>query len=427
MSGSLSDRLRELEDESSQWLHNQSRQTPRSLAELEQAGRDAWNAATRAGVDLAGRTPQELRALGARVLAARGNLTGAGASHGVGQIQGRQPAPADGAIGIAKPSFIDDGRWNALMQADAAVRGAANTLTFGGADHFAAAMDALTGGGVDGWYDRYKADLGLERARNQYDAANRPTAQKIGQMGGTLLGLGLAVPESQAIGFGARLPGAAPLTGREITLLLGAGAGAGVASQTASDMATGQTSSFGDKVAAAAGGATNVAALPLGPGRAGALGGWVTSAGQDLFNGRPIDWGRAGQSAMAGGLLGDVAGDVGTSAADGLSSAAKGRLGETLGNLRSAIGGEPRQWAPKARDYLADGSYWYPDGLSGTTRFEDKFGYKAELSPNQTQAQATLGSNFKLFHFLPDDIGWMASVPAATFGQQIINSPDASH
>jgi hypothetical protein len=129
---------------------------------------------------------------------------------------------------------------------------------------------------------------------------------------------------------------------------------------------------------------------------------------------------------MAGGLLSDLAGTIGTSAANDLSMAAKGRLGETLGDLRSTISGQPRQWAPKARDYISPDTYWYPDGLSGTTRFEDKFGFGAELSPNQTQAQTALGPDFKLFHFIPDDIGRMASVPAGAFGQQAASGSNPS-
>jgi hypothetical protein len=84
-----------------------------------------------------------------------------------------------------------------------------------------------------------------------------------------------------------------------------------------------------------------------------------------------------------------------------------------MGDIRSAINGNRREWTPKSRDYLADGSYWYPDGRSGSIRFEDKFGYGAELSPNQVSAQAELGPDFQLNHFTPDDVGRLLSVPAS--------------
>jgi hypothetical protein len=281
------------------------------------------------------------------------------------------------------------------MQADAAVRGAANVLTFGGADHFAAGMDALVGGGFDHWRQRYDANLAQERARDRYDALNRSSAQAAGQVGGTLLGLGLVGPADGALAVAPRLPGAAGLTGREATAVLGAGAMTGLGMQTASDIAAGgRRSSFGDKAGAALGGAAGAAALPLGPGRAGAVGGWVTPAAQDVFNGRPISLDHAGESAIAGDLFGGLAGRIGTGAANGLSSSAKGRLGEAMGDVRGTINGQRRVWAPKSRDYIAEDDYWYPDARSRSTRFEDKFGYGAELSPNQARAQAVLGLPF---------------------------------
>src|SRR5258708_17654658 len=188
----------------------------------------------------------------------------------------------------------------------------------------------------------------------------------------------------------------------------------GLGMQTASDIAAGgRRSSFGDNAGAAFGGAAGAAALPFGPGRAGAVGGWVTSAAQDVFNGRPISLDRAGESAIASNVLGGLAAGIGTRTANGLSSSAKGRLGEAMGDVRSTINGQRRAWAPKARDYISDDDYWYPDALSGRIRFEDKFGYGAELSPNQTRAQTALGPDFRLFHFTPSDIGGRPNAPSS--------------
>ena len=117
---------------------------------------------------------------------------------------------------------------------------------------------------------------------------------------------------------------------------------------------------------------------------------------------------------IAGGLLGGFAGGAGRRTSEGLPAKVKGRLGEAMGDIRSTVNGTRRELTPKSRDYLADGSYWYPDGRSGAVRFEDKFGYAAELSKNQVRAQAGLGSNFRLYHFTPDDVAGLLSVPAST-------------
>src|SRR5689334_5688723 len=106
------------------------------------------------------------------------------------------------------------------MQADAAVRGAANI--FGG-DQFAAGMDALVSGGLDRWRQRYEANLAEEKARDQYDASHRAAAQVTGQIGGTVMAL--VGPARIPAMFAARLPGAATITGREAAALLGGGAG----------------------------------------------------------------------------------------------------------------------------------------------------------------------------------------------------------
>ena len=429
MAGTLGDRLRQLEDEKNQWFRDRSAQAARLQQDLENAGREAWNAATRAGVYLAARTPQELRELGSRVLDAQQKtppLGGApsGALSRAGQPSSAEPATlASQPSHVSKPSWVDDGVWRGVMQADAAVRGAANVLSFGGIDHLAAGMDALMApGGLDHWRQRYDANLAQEQARDRYDALNRSNAQTTGQIGGTLLGLGLVGPTDGAPAVAPRLAGAATLTGREGAAVLGGGALAGLGMQTASDIAAGgRSSSLGDMAGAALGGAAGAAALPFGPGRAGAMGGWVTSAAQDALNGRPISLDRAGESAIAGNLFGGLAGRIGTSASDGLSSSAKGRLGEAMGDVRSAINGQRRVWTPKSRDYISDDDYWYPDARSGPVRFEDKFGYGAELSPNQTRAQAALGPDLKLYHFTPSDIGGFVSVPAAAASSQAVN------
>jgi hypothetical protein len=422
MAGGSDDRWRQ--DENEPWFRDGRARASRPPQELENAGREAWNAATIAGLDPTARTPQELRALGARVLDARRQAPhGAPPSGPTRPTSGEPAALASEPSYLTKPAWVSDAVWGALMQAQAAVRGATNVLTFGGADHLAAGVDALVGGGFDHWRQRYIANLAQERARDHYDALNRSGAQAAGQVGGTLLGVGLVGPVEGALGTAPRLAGAARLTSREVAAVLGGGALTGLGMQTASDvLAGGRRSSLGDKAGAALGGAAGAAALPLGPARAGAVGGWVMSAAQDALNGRPISLDRAGKSAMAGGIFGGLAGKTGMRAANDLPSSAKGRLGEVMGDVRSTINGQRRAWGPKSRDYLAGDDYWYPDARSGSARFEDKFGYGAELSPNQARAQSLLGPDFRLYHFTPDDIGGVLSVPAAAVGSQAVGS-----
>lgn len=417
MAGTLRDRLREIEEEKNRWFRERGAQAARLKQDLENAGREAWSAATRAGVDLQARTTQELQALGERVDARSrvvrppqqsSTTQNASQSRGGGGAAARRQAPQK-----SRPSAID--LREAALQTDTALRAAANILTFGGADHFAAGMDALLEpGGIEQWRQRYDANLAEQNARNRYDASHRRAAQVIGQVGGTTLGMGSFGPATAAASLAPRLPGAAVMSGRETAALLGGGAATGLGVQTISDVASGRRSSAGDLGGAVLGGMAGAAALPLGPGRAGAVDGWVTTAAQDILNGRPVSLERAGESAIAGRLLGGLAGQVGRRASDSLSPRDKGRLGEAMGDIRSTINGARRERARKSRDYLADGSYWYPDGRSGALRFEDKFGYKPTLRSNQLRAQSELGSNFQLYHFTPDDVGGLLSMPASS-------------
>jgi hypothetical protein len=325
-----------------------------------------------------------------------------------------------------------------LLQVDAAIRSAANTATFGGADKFSAAADALFApGGFGGWRQRYDTNLRQEQARDRYDAVHRPLAQSVGSVGGGVLGLFALGPE-EAVAAAPRLAGAAKLTAKEVGAILAGGGLAGLGSQKISDVATGHHSSTGDLLGAVAGGIAGAAAFPLAPTRAGAMGGAVTSAAQDLFNGRPVDVQQMAQSAMGAGLLGGHVGRAGRKWSGGLSPVAKGQLGETLGDVRAFVNGEGRIRNPTKLAPVAEGntgaSYkqrWRPDATDGPIpndwtqpmpkMFEDKLGYGAALSKNQTLAKSLLGGKFQLNHFLPDDVGLMTGLPAAGFGPQVVS------
>jgi hypothetical protein len=435
MAETLRERLQTLESEKDRWFRERGRQVARLVGDAEHLGRQTWNAATRAGVDLAARTPQELRTLGAAVLKWREQPAAAG--HGAtlapraasaapsSRPRSSTPHAATRPSAPSALSAVGGALYEGALQADTAMRGAANVLTFGGADHLAAGLDALVApGGIRGWSERYDAILADEQARNLYDANHRATAQHLGQVAGTALGLGLVGPMEGALAAMPRLAGAARLTGREVAALAGAGAGLGATSQTVGDnYGHGRTSSVSDVVGAAIGGGIgSLSLIPFGPARAGAIGAAATSIAQDVLNDRPVDYGDAGKGAILGNVLGGAAGDAGLKMSKSMSPKAKGELGEALGDLRSRINLEPREWTPKTAEPAGRGLKWIPDGRRGEVRLEDKFGVSAKLSTNQKLARAKLGENFVLNHFLPADIGKLFGGPAAAVAPQVVNS-----
>lgn len=392
----------------SEFMERRARGLARFGRKAEAAAHEAFGKAIRTGQILDLGSPAKVMAYGAELVGKR-KMQAAGGP--------RPTANRRASSGRKSSPGVTGGLRDAALQADAAARGAANVLTFGGADHLAAGMNAMGGsGGLSGWKHRYATNLAQEKARNRYDKTHRPMAQTTGQVGGALLGVGLIGPMEGALAAAPRLSSAAALSGRESAAILAAGGGAGFGMQTLIDGVTGRRSTVGDNLGAVVGGVAGAVALPLGPARAGAVGAAATTAAQDLFNGRPVAVDRAGESAIAGNLLGGVAGIAGRRWADDLPRNAKGPLGEALGDIRSTINGLRRSGGSKIRDQINDGQlkpYWYPDGRSGSVRFEDKFGRKAKLTRNQALAQQVGGSNFRLYHFLPSDIGKAVSIPVA--------------
>lgn len=333
------------------------------------------------------------------------------------------------------------------IQLDTVARGAANVMTLGGADYLAAGANAVfqaANGANLG--ERYQTNLRDERARNRQDHAQRPLARGVGNAGGAVMGVAATAAAAPVVGVAAavpRLAGAARLTGRETAAIVAGGGLAGLGVQMGSDTLQGQTSTAGDSIGAAIGGAVGVAALPAGPVRAGALGAAATTTAQDLFNGRTPSVETAAQAAMLGGLLGGAADGAAQHWSNGLSTEGKGNLGDFIGSARSKLNGEPRpmvgywprdgekliepdDWVPitKRRDYLNKEKtiYWYPDGVSGNfIRFEDKFGFDVRLSPNQIIAQKLLGDKFVLYHTGPPDVGKAASAILSPFATPVLD------
>jgi hypothetical protein len=194
-----------------------------------------------------------------------------------------------------------------------------------------------------------------------------------------------------------------------------------------SDILSGQDSTWQNDLGAGVGGVAGAGALVFGAKPASAVNGAVTSAMQDFLNGRQISLDHARENAAVGGVLGGLAGMAGERWSEGLTRKEKGNLGEFLGDMRSTVNGLRREGGSKTADKLeGTGKWWFPDGRSGDVRFEDKFGPSASLSKNQKLAQAALGGNFWINHFLPEDIGKAASVPAATLPHFQDQSPDAN-
>src|SRR3990167_954356 len=86
-----------------------------------------------------------------------------------------------------------------LMQADTAVRTAADILAFGKANELAAAVDAtLDIGNGNTWRARYEDDLAQQQVRDDYDEENRKFARDVGQVSGA--GLGIALLARRGLG-----------------------------------------------------------------------------------------------------------------------------------------------------------------------------------------------------------------------------------
>jgi hypothetical protein len=112
---------------------------------------------------------------------------------------------ADGAVDGhsdgGTQGFVPDRVKAAGLQADTAVRSAANLVTFGLADKAEAAADALFDHSPGDWLQHYKAALNDQVARTAFDASHRPVAQAVGRVAGVGLAaadLGLLGAETSA-------------------------------------------------------------------------------------------------------------------------------------------------------------------------------------------------------------------------------------
>jgi hypothetical protein len=426
-----------------QWIPE--REDLRRLTQVAEAkGRAVWNDATRAGKRVLATQPSDVIRLGKRALQEGRSVPAATKYVGVAQRIGTtigDTARAQGGriVAAVRPSTqaaqkaareIAAAVRPAVEPTYASVRGAQDALTLGLGDvswaAAGAALDRLSG---KDFQDAYATRIQREHERDRYDAQHHGAARLVGQVGGTALQVLATGGIGGAATTGLRMSRAAPLLARELGVISGAGAGAGVLAQSEADTLSGRTGTLGDYAGAALGGAIAAPlALRLRAGPAAGVGGVVTSLAQDGFNGRLRSGAdieaavqNARQAALLGALVGGVASGGAANWVDALPIRAKGELGEALSRVRTAARGQRTAAGPKTRELLPREGYIVPDsrsiGSDGLVLdiIESKFGKRARLSHGQARALDEL-TNFRLDHFLPRDIGVAASVPAAELG-----------
>jgi hypothetical protein len=325
----------------------------------------------------------------------------------------------------ARPSGLAQPVPTLWDHAGAGVRGAVDSLPFelgnGIPAFYRAAGDWAGGADIGAALDGH---MQQERIQDRYDQKHYPAARTAGQ----LAGMGLQVAALGGLGgaaaSGARIKEVTALIPREWAALGMAGGVAGVGQEALLNDLTGRRGSLGDYAGAAAGGgATALFVLAGQPKGAGAFGGAMTSAAQDLFNGRPVSVEKARDAAFTGGVLGIAGMRGGARHADRLPSRRKGDLGEKVSVVRTAIRGDETLKAAKSREYLPSGGYTVPDHRTfrnGAPReiVESKFGRTIKkLRGRQGEAYREL-PNYRVEHFLPRDVGSLYALPSATLGSR---------
>lgn len=449
MAQSLEARLRAANENLDRWYRRTTEDIEEAKEAYRRAGRDAWNGGTKAGKSLMATTGSQLEALGRtyigrpvpQVPSLRRMTIDSGP---VGDVArgAKGSAPSSGRPRVSSPQAQP---WrDAALQADTAVRSAANLVTLGLADKGQAALEAsLSGREVGDWHDRYVQALATQSKRNTYDAKYRPVAQNTGYVGGGLLGMAAGGPMVEGLAARYLAPSAAfvrqaATTRRLAPLSQGlknslywsgvvgtGGAALGVGGQAALDFAERKASAPGSYGAAASAGAADaLATMRLGPGAGGAIGGGVYSATNAAFNDHDISVKDVASSALQGNLIGRGAGAVGTLLSHRLPPMLKGDFGEFLSRWRSNIEGDHIVGAQKHFD-LPERPF-YPrkqktrvDLLTAKgKKIEAKFGFEPPLSSAQLRAVDEL-PNYTVEHWAPRDAGnlYGGAVTASNVGQ----------
>ncbi len=317
---------------------------------------------------------------------------------------------------------------NVALQADTAVRGAADTLTFGFADEMSAGASAAFDFSDRPFSDKFSDYHAVQLARDQADMRDRPVARGMGQGTGLALSLmassaasaaRMLAPKLLSEMRGMKSVGAIPriqTKAREYMVASGAAGLTNGAMQSATDIATGGRGSVGDHLAAVIGGAAAApVAIARSPKLAGATEGFVTSVAQDLLNRRPISLDDAMRGGAAGAVSGDLADRLGTRWAKGLSSTQKGKLGEQLSMHKTRA----RGYVPNGRGqrlYLSKGFTVLDPASSLGELVESKTGPFASVSKNQLLAFHENPDRYRFDWWQPSDVGKIAGFGGASLG-----------
>lgn len=408
----------------------------RDARELEALGHEVVKRAIREGQAVVARMPSEVRALG--LAAAQGRLPGA--LGGMVAKKVAQPSSAPRKTTTAqtrKPAPTTSPRSGAAQQVRAGVSGAVDEFTLGAADHVFSAGDAILDGGLQGFGDRYDANMRQKRAEDAYDTENYGAART----GGRVVGFGAGMAAMGGVGMAgraalSRAPQAARLMAHVaktpklkggvdprglVQLAAGGGAGVGIGVQAVEDAASGRLSSPGQYGAAALGGATDgLATLRYGPARGGAMGAAVDSMTSDLADGRMPSVESAVGAAHGGAVLGKAGDLVGTYGAAAQPAHIKGRIGEALSFGKTLGRGMVPDLKKKGGVDVGDGLKSHPDQVIHNGYVEAKMGPGAGLTKNQRRLRAKArreGDEFIIDAWQFRDVGKAGGIVAAPTGE----------
>jgi hypothetical protein len=350
--------------------------------ELEAAGREEWNRATREGRNVVARTTQELRALGAEVV------------------------PRMGAF----------------------LNGATDAATAGLGDKYVALKYATMGVG-DGrtFPERYKSIRRAQEAQDQYDREHYPNSRlaggAVGAVGSIAATGGMGAAEqgfvrlapytARAVGTGLR-----PLAAHVLPHLAvaSAGAGASVAGQLASDAAGGRLSDLGTYGDAVLGGAAGALTTAYAGPRAGAVAEAAVTEGSRGLRTEDFSPERLEDSAVLGAHLASLGDIAGRSWSDSLDYRKKGKLGERMSDIKTTLSGQKVVKRQK-RVNLSKGHTFIDSKTNADITVESKFGRAPELSENQKRARNEI-PNYQIDSWDPRDIGKAAGgLSGLRFGQ----------
>lgn len=392
-----------------EWLAQRNAELERLRGDAEAVGRSVWDQATRTGQAIAAKRPSDVLRLGSAALAARRQPSAA--PNPVRTGGGTRTAPRDAHAKTWRDQAVDE--------VLAGARGVQDALTLGAGDHLyagvRAAGDALQGQDIR---QAYATRMAAERARDARDAKEHPIARASGQILGTGIGFAALGPVDGLLAGGVRMAEATPLALREIGVLGGVGAGGGVVGQGVQDFERKRFGTVGDYVGAALGGGTAaLASARVGPGQANAMGGAVTSVAQDVLDGRHVSLSKAADSSLAGGYFGAPFGLAGRAYSEALKPWEKGKLGETLGRIRTMANFDIPE-AGGRRVELPSGRVTVLDQEANLQPIsEQKFGRSARLSKAQREAYELFGpDDYRIDHFLPRDIGALYGFPTGQLG-----------